>query len=186
MTVMSGRLWAWLTLTQSPGHRTSDGLLYFGHRPIYKPQNTKLNYAHKQTNKIYKQQNTQKNKTNIDKQTNKQTKRRKSGPNSHTEIMRHYGGRWRQSNKVQESSRGGRWNSNQSSHSRMDCLAAELFLNSCFSDTAIVTLFRTAVERASCEVDKLLRTGGVPTSLTLLFWWSLAVSSVFGGRSAGT
>ena len=67
--------------------KTSDGLLYFGHKPIYKPQNTKLNYAHKQTNKIYKQQNTQTNKTNID----KQTKRRKSGRNSHTEIMRHGG-----------------------------------------------------------------------------------------------
>ena len=30
--------------------------------------------------------------------------------------------------------------------------AAELFLNSCFSDTVFVTLFRTVVERASCGV----------------------------------
>ena len=66
-----------------------------------------------------------------------------------------------------------------------------VLLLSCSSTAAFrtlpfVTLFRTAVERASCEVHKLLRTGGVPTPLTLLFWWSLAVSSVFGGRSAGT
>ena len=74
--------------------QTSDGLLYFGHRPIYKPQNTKLNYAHRQTNKTYKQQNTQTNKTDINKQTtNKNNKQKKSGPNSHTEIMRDYGGR---------------------------------------------------------------------------------------------
>ena len=32
------------------------------------------------------------------------------------------------------------------SHSWMDCLAAELFFNSCFSDAVLVTLFRTAVE----------------------------------------
>ena len=49
--------------------QTSDGLSYFGDRPIYKPQNTKLNYAHRQTNKTYKQQNTQTNKTDINKQT---------------------------------------------------------------------------------------------------------------------
>ena len=34
------------------------------------------------------------------------------------------------------------------SHSRMACLAAELLLNSCFSDTVFVTLFCTAVETA--------------------------------------
>ena len=54
--------------------QTSDGLLYFGHRPIYKPQNTKLNYAHRQTNKTYKKQNTQTNKTDINKQTNNKQK----------------------------------------------------------------------------------------------------------------
>ena len=32
------------------------------------------------------------------------------------------------------------------SHSWMDCLAAELFFNSCFSDAVFVTLFRTAVK----------------------------------------
>ena len=46
--------------------------MYFGHRPIYKPQNTKLNYAQRQTNKTYKQQNTQTSKTDINKQINKQ------------------------------------------------------------------------------------------------------------------
>ena len=55
------------------------------------------------------------------------------------------------------------------SRSRTDCLAAELFLNSCFSDTVFVTLLRTAVETAVSEVHKLLGTGGVP-ALTLLFW----------------
>ena len=75
-------------------------------------------------------------------------------------------------------------------HSRiMDCLAAELFLNSCFSDTVCVTLFPPAVERAISEVQKLLRIcggRGVPTSLTLLLWRWLAVSSVssvFTGRT---
>ena len=58
------------------------------------PQNTKLNYAHRQTNKTYKQQNTQTYKTDINKQTtNKNNKQKKSGPNSRTEIMRDYGGR---------------------------------------------------------------------------------------------
>ena len=60
------------------------------------------------------------------------------------------------------------------SHSRiMDCLAAELFLNSCFSDTVCVTRSLSAVERAISEVQKWLRIcggRGVPTSLTLLFW----------------
>ena len=31
----------------------------------------------------------------------------------------------------------------------MDCLAAKLFFNSCFSDTVFVTLLRTAVETAT-------------------------------------
>ena len=52
------------------------------------------------------------------------------------------------------------------------------------SDSA--TLFRTAAERVSCGVHKWLRTDGVPTSsLTLLFWRWLTVSSVFTSRSAG-
>ena len=63
----------------------------------------------------------------------------------------------------------------------------QLFLNSCFSNTVLVTLFRTAVETAVISgVHKLLRTGGVPTSLTLLFWLWLTVSSVFVGRGAWT
>ena len=69
------------------------------------------------------------------------------------------------------------------SHSRTDCLAAELFLNSGFSDTVFVTLLRTAVETATGDVHKLLGTGGVPTSLTLLFWRCL---TVFAGRSPRT
>ena len=56
------------------------------------------------------------------------------------------------------------------SHSWTDFLAADLFLNSCFSDAVFVTLFPTAVETATREVHKLFGTGGVPTSLTLLFW----------------
>ena len=72
------------------------------------------------------------------------------------------------------------------SHSRVDCLASELFLGSCFLDTVFVPLFRTAVETAVSGVHKLLVTGGVPTPLTLLFWRRLAVSSVFTGRSART
>ena len=42
----------------------------------------------------------------------------------------------------------------------MDCLAAQLFLNTCFPDTVTVTLFRTAVETAVSGVPhKLLGTG---------------------------
>ena len=53
----------------------------------------------------------------------------------------------------------------QGSHSRTDCPAAELFLNSCFSDTVFVPLLCTAVETAISEVHKSLHTGGVPTDL---------------------
>ena len=70
------------------------------------------------------------------------------------------------------------------SHSRMACLAAELFLNSCFSDIVFVTLLCTVVKTAINEVHKLFLTDGVLT-FTLLFWWWLAVSSVFVGRVAG-
>ena len=70
------------------------------------------------------------------------------------------------------------------SHSRIVGLAAELFLNSCFSGTVFVTLFRTAVETAVSEGHKLHRIGGVPASLTLLFLQWLTISSVFTGRSA--
>ena len=52
--------------------------------------------------------------------------------------------------------------------------------------TAFVALLRTAVGTAISEVHKVLRTGGVPTSSTLLFWQWLTVSSVFTGRSART
>ena len=52
-------------------------------------------------------------------------------------------------------------------HSWMVCLVAEFFLNSCFPDIVFTTLFRTPVETAVSGVHKLLRTGGVPTPLTL-------------------
>ena len=65
------------------------------------------------------------------------------------------------------------------------CFAAELSLNSYFSDTVSETLFHTAVETAISRVHELLRTGGVPTFLALLFWWWLTVSSVFMDQSAG-
>ena len=58
-------------------------------------------------------------------------------------------------------------------------LHADCFLNGCFSDTVFVTLFRAGVETAVSGVHKLLRTDGVPTSLTvLLFRRWLRVSSV--------
>ena len=65
-----------------------------------------------------------------------------------------------------------------------------LLLN-CSSTAAFRTLplcfcYRTAVETAVRGVHKLLRTGGVPTSLTLLLWLLLTVCSVLTGRSAGT
>ena len=65
------------------------------------------------------------------------------------------------------------------SHSRLVCLAAKLLLNSWFSGPVFVTLLRTAVGAAISEVHNLLGTGGVPTTLALLFWWWLTVSSVF-------
>ena len=53
----------------------------------------------------------------------------------------------------------------------MDFLAARLFLDhSCCSNTVFVTLLRTAVDRAISETHKLLRSGGFPTSLKLLFF----------------
>ena len=71
------------------------------------------------------------------------------------------------------------------SHSWMDnYIAAEPFLNSCFSDTVFVTLFRTAVKTAICGGHKLFRISRALTSLTLLFWRWLMVSLVFMGQSA--
>ena len=73
------------------------------------------------------------------------------------------------------------------SHREVDSPLLQLFLNSCFSDTVFAALLRTAVETAVSEVHKWLRTGGVPTSLTVLqFWRCLTVSSVFAGRSERT
>ena len=36
---------------------------------------------------------------------------------------------------------------------------------------SVFVMFCTAAETAISRVHKLLHTGGVPTSLTLLFWW---------------
>ena len=83
--------------------------------------------------------------------------------------------------RAQKRSRGGRWSWAVAAE-WLVCLAAELFLNSCFLDTVLTTLFRTAVETAITRVHKLLRTGGVPTSLTLLVWRRLTVSSVLFWR----
>ena len=49
-----------------------------------------------------------------------------------------------------------------------------------------MTLLLRAVETAISGVHKLLGTGEVPTSLTLLFWRWLTVSSVLTGQSART
>ena len=51
--------------------------------------------------------------------------------------------------------------------------------------TLFVTLFRASVETAISEVSRLLRTGGVPTSLTLTVLVVAYGLSVFTGRSAG-
>ena len=54
------------------------------------------------------------------------------------------------------------------SHCWMGCLAGELLLNSCFFRTLYFRDFsRTAVEKASCGVHKLLGTGGVPLPRSL-------------------
>ena len=55
-------------------------------------------------------------------------------------------------------------------HRQLNSPLLQLFFNSCFADIVFVTLFRRAVETAVTEVRKLLHTGGVPTSLTLLLW----------------
>ena len=51
------------------------------------------------------------------------------------------------------------------SHSQLDSPLLQLSTAGC-RDSVLVTLFRTAVQKTSCEVDKLLRKSGVPTSLT--------------------
>ena len=70
----------------------------------------------------------------------------------------------------------------------LSCLAADLL--ACSSAVAFfrtlsqfVTLFRTAGERASSGVGKLLRPGGVPTSLTFIV---LAVADSLFRRMAGS
>ena len=72
-----------------------------------------------------------------------------------------------------------------SSHRELDYFFASGF-SSCFSDTVCVALLRAAVKSAISEAHKLRGTVGVPTSLTLLFWSWLTVSSVFLGQSVWT
>ena len=54
----------------------------------------------------------------------------------------------------------------------MACLVARCSSKVALVDTGFVPLFHTAVERANCRVHKVLHTGGVPTSLTLIVLWS--------------
>ena len=68
---------------------------------------------------------------------------------------------------------------------RMDCLAAELVLNSRFSDTVFVTLRRTAVETAVSEVHKLFCTGGVPRLLnTVVLAMADGLFGLYGSERA--
>ena len=53
------------------------------------------------------------------------------------------------------------------SHSWMDCLAAELFLKTCFLGHCPRVCSQQLLERAISGVHKLLRIGGVPTSLRI-------------------
>ena len=69
---------------------------------------------------------------------------------------------------------------------KLDNSLLQLFLNSCSTDIVFVTLFRKAAATAISGVHKLLGTGEVPTSLTLLLWRWLTVSSVFTDRSKRT
>ena len=103
------------------------------------------------------------------------------------------------SRKPQERSRGSRWSwtlktAQESSRTGrrswalivgwFNCLAAELFLNSCISDTVFVTLLRTALETAISEVHTLLSTGRVRLHLLNIVVLAVAeVPSVFTGRS---
>ena len=54
------------------------------------------------------------------------------------------------------------------------------------SSELAVILFQIFVETASCGVHKLIGTGGVPSSLTLIVLAVAGGLSVFTGRSAGT
>ena len=60
----------------------------------------------------------------------------------------------------------------------MTCLVARCSSKVALLDTGFVTLFHTAAERASCRVHKVLHTGGVPTSLTLIVL--VAADGLFG------
>ena len=58
----------------------------------------------------------------------------------------------------------------------------QLFLGQLF---LFVTMLRTAVKTTISEVDKLFRTGGAPTSLTLLFSrWLTGLFGLYGSERA--
>ena len=92
--------------------------------------------------------------------------------------------------RVQARSRGGRWSwtlkraRERSRTGRWSWALIESWTIVCFSCSSTVA-FRTLKQQLA-EVHKLLHTGGVPTSLTLLFWQWLTVSSACAGRSAWT
>ena len=67
-------------------------------------------------------------------------------------------------------------------HRELDNPFLHSFLNNCFSDIGFVTLFRTAVETAVSEVHKLLRSGGVPTSLSPFLTGRMFVRRTYFGH----
>ena len=75
------------------------------------------------------------------------------------------------------------------SHSCKDCLAAELFLSSFFSDTVFVSLLRTYVKNSSSDVHKLVASRWrAPLLLSIVVpgGGCMMVSSVFAGRTPWT
>ena len=69
------------------------------------------------------------------------------------------------------------------SHSRTVCLAAELLLNSCFSDTVFVTLLPTALETA--KYTSCFALAGGPHLLHVVVLGVAAVSWVYASERLG-
>ena len=70
------------------------------------------------------------------------------------------------------------------SHSWTDCLAAQLFLDSYSLDIRLCSA--QLLKQQMAEYTSCFALGGVPTSLTLLFWRWLMVCSIFTGQSTQT
>ena len=69
------------------------------------------------------------------------------------------------------------------SHRKLGSRLLQLFLSNCLFGHCPCDSFRTAVETAVSEVHKLLGTGEVPTSLTLLFWrWLDGLFGLYGSE----